>query len=113
MILLRELKEEDAELMIEWMHDADIQKGFRKNMMAVTLDDAKKFCRDAKLKDKPSQGTNCHFAIVDSEDDEYLGTISLKNIDLQSMVAEYAITTRKKASGKGVGFIATDRKSVV
>ena len=39
--------------------------------------------------------------------DEYLGTISLKNMDLDSLTAEYAITTRKKARGKGVGFTAT------
>lgn len=106
MIFLRELKEKDAELMLEWMHDPDIQKGFRKNMMDATLEDAKAFCKDSKIPEKLSSGYNLHFAIADS-DDEYLGTISLKNIDLDSLTAEYAITTRKKASGKGVGLAAT------
>ena len=29
-ILIRELKEKDAPYMLEWMHDHDIQKCFRK-----------------------------------------------------------------------------------
>ena len=106
MIFLRELKETDAELMLEWMHDSEVQKGFRKNMLAATLEDAKSFCRKSKIPDKVSQGESLHFAISD-ENDEYLGTISLKNIDLESMTAEYAITTRRRVSGQGIGFMAT------
>lgn len=42
-----------------------------------------------------------HFAIAE-ENDEYLGTISLKEIDLENQSPEYAIATRKKAQGHGV-----------
>lgn len=39
---------------------------------------------------------------------EYLGTISLKNIDLKNKNAEYAISTRKKARGTGANQKATE-----
>jgi diamine N-acetyltransferase len=106
MITLRELREDDAELMLEWMHDPDIQKGFKKNMLDRSIDDARKFCIDAKIPQRITSGVSIHLAIVD-DTDEYLGTVSLKNIDLDSMTAEYAITTRKKTNGKGVGYAAT------
>lgn len=106
MITLRELRNEDAPLMLEWMHDVDVQKGFKKNMLNMKLDDALNFCSSSKIPISVSDGDNLHFAIAD-DSDEYLGTISLKNIDLINKTAEYAITTRKKASGKGVAFEAT------
>ena len=106
MIVLRELKEKDAVLMLEWMHDPDVQKGFRKNMMDATLEDAREFCKNSKIPNVISCGDNLHFAIVNGED-EYLGTVSLKNIDTESLTAEYAITTRKKVAGMGVGYAAT------
>lgn len=106
MIRLRELKEKDAPLMLEWMHDIDVQKGFKKNMLDATLDDAERFCSNSKIPQNISDKVSLHFAIV-NEDDEYLGTISLKDIDLYNKSAEYAITTRKKAQGKGVAFRAT------
>lgn len=106
MIFLRELKETDAPLMLEWMHDSDIQKGFKKDMLGASLEDAREFCVNSKVPDELSTGISLHFAIVD-ESDEYLGTISLKDIDLENKTAEYAITTRKKAHGKGIAYNAT------
>lgn len=106
MITLRELKMKDAPLMLEWMHDPDIQKCFKKNMLDTTLEEAKKFCAVSKIPNRVKQGDTLHFAIVD-ENDEYLGTISLKNIDLENQSAEYAITTRKKIHGCGIAKRAT------
>lgn len=106
MIFLRELKETDAPLMLEWMHDPDIQKGFKKDMLGASLEDAREFCVNSKVPDELSTGICLHFAIVD-ENDEYLGTISLKDVDLENKTAEYAITTRKKAHGKGIAYKAT------
>lgn len=106
MIGLRSLKEKDAPLMLEWMHDPDIQKWFQKNLMEMTLKDAISFCRNAGIPDEAVQGQCIHWAIVD-DTDEYLGTISLKQIDIQNMTAEYAISTRTKAHGKGVAKAAT------
>lgn len=101
MIALRQLCEKDAELMLEWMHDPDTQKSFQKNMLDVSLDDARRFCREAKLRDSLKQGGSIHLAIA-NDDDEYLGTISLKNVDLKCRLAELAISLRKKARGKGI-----------
>ena len=106
MIELRELRDTDAPLMLEWMHDADIQRCFQKNMQQASLEDACSFCAKAKMPDKLFQGASIHFAIVD-DTDEYLGTISLKDIDLNNGSAEYAIAMRKKAQGKGIAYRAT------
>lgn len=101
MIDLRELQEKDAENMLEWMHDSESQKGFRRDMMSTTLEEARQFCREAKLTDNPKQGQSIHWAIID-ETDEYLGTISLKNINTEYNSAEFAISVRKKARERGI-----------
>lgn len=107
MIVLRQLSEKDASLMLEWMHDYDTQKSFRKNMLDVTLEDARKFCREARMDGELKQGQSIHLAVVNDED-EYLGTISLKNIDFEYHSAEFAISLRKKARGQGIAAEATD-----
>lgn len=43
---------------------------------------------------------NLHLALVD-ENDEYMGTVSLKDIDKINKTAEFANTIRKCAMGKG------------
>lgn len=103
-IKLRQLQESDAEGMLEWMHDADIQKNFQKNMTDKTIGDVLDFIKNSSV--KAENGKSIHFAITDSQN-EYLGTISLKNVDLVNRHAEYAICLRKKAQGKGVAYIAT------
>lgn len=106
-IRLRSLVEKDAPFMLEWMHDPDVQKGFQKNMLSMTIQDAEKFCRDAKISKHIENGDSIHYAITD-DSGEYLGTISLKNIDLSNKCAEYAIILRKKAQDKGIACKATD-----
>lgn len=92
---LRELEEKDAELMLEWMHDADVTENLSANFASKTLDDAMNFIKNSKI-DK----NNIHFAIA-SDEDEYMGTASLKHVDYQKLTAEFAITVRKCAMGKG------------
>ena len=106
MITLRELKRKDASLMLEWMHDPDIQKGFKKNMLTAEIKDVEKFCVDSAIPDHPRSGENLHFAITD-ENDEYLGTVSLKKMDFDNKSAEYAIALRKGMHGKGIAYNAT------
>ena len=106
MISLRELQEKDAPLMLEWMHDLNIQRGFQKKFTTATLDQVNEFISNAVINEMPSQGESLHYAIVD-EQDEYLGTISLKDIDWKNQSAEYAIATRKSAQGRGIAFAAT------
>lgn len=106
MIQLRELKEKDATLMLEWMHDEQIQKFFQKDMMKITLEDTLEFCKNSVISNILKENSNMHFAIV-NDTDEYLGTISLKNISWKNGTAEFAISTRKKSHGKGYAKIAT------
>ena len=57
---------------------------------------------------KSREDNRCrHFAIDKKDTDEYLGTVSLKQIDQETGEAEYAISTRKKAHGTGAAFQAT------
>lgn len=107
MISLREIKLEDAPFMFEWMHDPDIQKGFMKKMNETEMSDVIAFCRSAAIPKIINNGASLHYAIADAVSDEYLGTISLKNINQQNKNAEYAISLRKKAHGKGIAFNAT------
>ncbi len=94
-MILRELNVKDAPLMLEWMHDKDVVKNMSSNFESKTLDDAIDFINNSK-KDK----NNLHLAIVNDED-EYMGTVSLKKIDYERMTAEFAITVRKCAMHKG------------
>lgn len=106
MIKLRELRESDAEKMLEWMLDYQTQKGFQRDMSQTTLDEAKQFCREGKIEWADYHNKSMHFAIAD-ETDEYLGTISLKDINCINKSAEYAIALREKARGKGIAVEAT------
>lgn len=101
---VRRLEEKDAEGMLEWMHDSDIQKWFQIPMGEKSLTDVLGFIRSAS--NVYEDGGSIHYAIVD-EKDEYLGTISLKDIDTHARKAEYAISLRKKAQGKGIATEAT------
>lgn len=99
--MLRRLNQKDAPLMLEWMHDNTINCCFQYPFADMTLEKVKTFI------EKSFNDENRHFAIVDSND-EYLGTISLKNISPQNKNAEYAIVTRKKAQGTGLALKATN-----
>lgn len=96
---LRPLEEKDAAGMLEWMTDPAIARFFRFDAASMTLDRCKAFIAGA------GEQADCrHFAIV-GETDEYLGTISLK--DIKNGSAEYAISTRACAHGTGAAVAAT------
>ncbi len=90
---LRELRENDAPLMLEWMHDDTVTHDLQNNFAKKTIEDCLRFIKSAH--DNP---TDLHLAIVD-QSDEYMGTVSLKHIT--STTAEFAITIRNKAMGTG------------
>lgn len=90
---LRKFEEKDAQLMLEWMHDDSVVHFMQADFASKTIDDCKSFISAAQDTSK-----NVHLAIVD-DFDEYMGTVSLKNIHDGS--AEFAITIRKCAMGKG------------
>lgn len=104
MIHLRKLGLKDARGMLEWMHDSGIQQGFQADMTGRTLEDAEAFITETQY--VLTDGGCMHFAVV-NEKDEYMGTVSLKDISLRDKRAEYAISLRRCAQGKGIGYNAT------
>ncbi len=100
-IKLRFLENKDADGMLEWMKDPSITCFFRFDPSNITRESCEEFIRSAKSIPK-----NLHYAIVD-ENDNYLGTISLKEIDMINKRAEYAICTRKCSHGTGNAWKAT------
>jgi len=104
-VKLRKLQKEDMEGMLEWMSDSDIRQNFR--FGADRLDEKRilQFIENAEI--MPIEGKSVHYAIADKESDEYLGTISLKEVSTVNKNAEYAISLRKKAQGKGIASKAT------
>lgn len=96
MIELRKLRLEDAPFMLEWMHDDDLVKDMRADFKSKTLEDCQLFIR-ASQEDK----NNAHFAVADIAD-TYMGTVSLKNIDIENKAAEFAICMRRCALGNGM-----------
>lgn len=102
-IELRKLKKKDAPLMLEWMQDKEINSCFRFNAQSMTIEKVYSFIEKAQ-----DISMDMHLAII-NEEDEYLGTISLKEIDLINHIAEYAISMRKCAIGNGIARIATEK----
>lgn len=92
---LRELELKDAPLMLEWMHDKSVVGELKGNFQNKTLSDAEYFILSPNNKSE-----NIHLAIV-SDEDEYMGTVSLKCIDENSLSAEFAIAVRSSAMGRG------------
>jgi RimJ/RimL family protein N-acetyltransferase len=98
---LRKLELKDAQGMLSWMKDPEVNCFFQFSTDNITIESVNKYINDA-------QDTSCnmHLAITNDED-EYLGTISLKSIDNEAKNAEYAISLCKKAHGTGVAFKST------
>ncbi len=101
---LRKLEEKDADGMLEWMCDPEIQKNFRFIAENKTRQDMLNFIKEAEI--RPVEGKSIHYAVVD-ENDEYLGTVSLKNVNMTAKNAEFAISLRRKAQGRGIGTAAS------
>ncbi len=99
---LRKLESKDAPLMLEWMHDESVVAKLAANFAAKTIDDCRNFIA-ASQKDKE----NLHLAVADG-DDTYMGTVSLKHIDRAAGTAEFAITVRAAAMGKGFSHFGMD-----
>lgn len=86
--------------MLEWMHDSEINCNFQADFASSTIESVVSFINNS------FSDENQNFAFVD-EQDEYLGTISLKHISRKNSNAEYAIVTRKRAQGTGAAMRAT------
>ncbi|WP_084244386.1 GNAT family N-acetyltransferase [Planomicrobium okeanokoites] len=101
-IKLRELRSEDVEFMYEFIEDVEISSNFIYTRYPTSKEGLDQF-----VKSSWGNKANVHFAIVSKEDDDYLGTVSLKNINYVDRNAEYAISIRKKYWGKDHAYNAT------
>lgn len=90
---LRKLELKDAPLMLSWMHDESVVGNLHTNFASKTIQDCENFIVSAQ-----NMTCDAHFAIA-SDEDEYMGTVSLKHIENGS--AEFAITVRKESMGRG------------
>jgi len=88
--------------MLEWMHDEAVVRHLGANFAAKTIDDCKNF-----IAASGNPVENLHLAIAD-EEDTYMGTVSLKHLDRQQGTAEFAITVRACAMGKGYSHFGMD-----
>lgn len=100
-MVLRKLLNKDAPFMFEWMKDEKINCFFRFDPEQVTMGSVLDF-----IKNSENMVNSYHFAVADDEDN-YLGTVSLKNVDTISKNGEYAIAIRTCAQSIGVGKFAT------
>ena len=98
--ILRKLEDRDAPFMLEWMHDMEITRQYQIDFMKFSLEDVEQFINNSFCTG------NMHFAFVNDKD-EYMGTISLKNISLRDKNAEFSIVTRKCAQGTAITAQAT------
>lgn len=96
-IYLRTLMNTDAPAMLEWMHDVDVQKSFGKNFNSMTIEDCERFIKANQMLD-----TDDLNLAISTEDNIYVGTVSLKHIDHKSKSAEFAIVVHPAYHRQGV-----------
>lgn len=99
---LRKLQPKDADRMLSWMKDPDINKFFLMDKNNINKKSVLLFIEGSQIVKE-----NLHLAITD-EEDNYVGTVSLKDIDLENKKAEYAIATCKEIHGTGLAEDATN-----
>lgn len=97
---LRRLELKDAPLMLEWMHDTSVVGLLRTNFASKTIEDCEQF-----IKNSLDNSKDLHLAIA-SDEDEYMGTVSLRDIENGS--AEFAITVRTKAMSRGYSWFGME-----
>lgn len=98
---IRKLNKNDASKMLLCLKDKDNLKFLLIGYFRYHLNDCVSFIENSK-----ADHSNKHFAIVD-DNDEWVGTISLKKIDYENKKAEYSIITDKAVRGKGYAEEAT------
>lgn len=99
---LRKLDLKDAPLMLEWMHDDSVVHDLHTDFKSKKLADAESFIVVSQ-----NESEHINLAIA-SDTDEYMGTVSLKFIDREAGNAEFAITVRKEAMGRGYSWFGME-----
>jgi len=97
-IILRQLEPEDIYNLYSWTNKPEIASFFVFSRLPGSIEKTKKFL-NSQLEGDPN---NIHLVIEKLEPKEFIGVISLKNINWIDRNAEYAIViTDKKNMGKG------------
>lgn len=99
--MLRNLELKDAKAMYETICDTNVNAYMNIDGSKSSIENCENYIINAN-----ANSNFKHFAIVD-EKDNWVGTISLKNIDFDVKQAEYAIITSSKVHGKGYALTAT------
>lgn len=99
---LRKLELKDAQAMLSWMHDESVVGYLHTDFASKSLADCEKFIVASQ-----NMENDAHFAIA-SDEDEYMGTVSLKHIDRDGGTAEFAITVRKESMGRGYSWFGME-----
>lgn len=86
--------------MLSWMHDQDVVAKLRGNFATKTIEDCEVFIRGSR-----NERPHLHLAIA-SDTNEYMGTVSLKNIEPDH--AEFGITVRREAMGHGYAWFGME-----
>lgn len=100
---LRKLELKDAPLMLEWMQDDSTVQYLRGDYAKWSLSDCISFIESSRASNE-----SVHMAIM-SDEDEYMGTVSLNDIKTDDMSAELSIITRKAARGRGYAWIGMQK----
>ncbi|SCG81935.1 diamine N-acetyltransferase [Proteiniborus sp. DW1] len=98
---LRELKLCDLEYMYEIINEPEVASNFLFTRYPFSKESLEAFIKNSWRNTK-----DVHYAIVNGND-EYIGTVSLKNINYIDKNAEYAIVVRKKYWGQKYAYEAT------
>ncbi len=97
---LRKLEGKDAPLMYEWMQDIDIIKYFYDDFSNKTLADAESYIRNIYACE------NIVSYAIASDEDEYMGTACLKEIDKAKGYAQLSVVVRRCAMTRGYSWFA-------
>lgn len=100
---LRKLELKDAPFMLSWMHDHTVTENLHTDFSSKTIIDAEEFINNS------SECNNSVNLAIASDEDEYMGTVSLKNIE--NNYAEFAITIRSEAMRRGYSWFGM--KSII
>jgi len=99
----RPFRENDWEAVYDWVKDPAIKNNFRFTQRELTAKDMKQYVQQ-QLSNDGSQYINFVLYDLADLDQKYIGTVSLKKIDLQDQNAELAIVISDAAyRGKGYG----------
>ena len=99
--MLRDLELRDAKRMYEAMCDSNVNAFMNIDGSKSSISSCENYIKNANANHNFK-----HFAIAD-ESNNWVGTVSLKNIDNTVKQAEYAIITSTDVHGKGYAYKAT------